>query len=55
VSISHRFSLGVFGEEKLRADNVTVKGVNRYWKIKGDKVDDEGMIYIRTVMPMITI
>jgi len=34
VSISHRFSLGVFGEEKLRADNVTVRGVNGYWKAK---------------------
>lgn len=40
--------------EKLRADNVTNRANWWYWKIKGekgDKVDDAGMIYIRTIKP----
>lgn len=40
--------------EKLRADNVIIKNGSWYWKLKGtknDKVDEYGMIYIRTVRP----
>lgn len=40
--------------EKLRADNVIIKNASWYWKLKGtknDKVDEYGMIYIRTVRP----
>jgi len=40
--------------EKLRADNVVIKNASWYWKLKGtkyDKVDEDGMIYIRTVRP----
>jgi len=40
--------------EKLRADNVIIKNGSWYWKLEGtknDKVDEYGMIYIRTVRP----
>lgn len=40
--------------EKLRSDNVTIKSGIWHWKIKGergDKLDNEGMIYIRTIKP----
>ncbi len=40
--------------EKLRSDNVVLEYGSWYWMVKGDKgdnVDDNGMIKIRTVKP----
>lgn len=40
--------------EKLRSDNVVIKHGNWYWRVGGgenDKVDDDGMVLIRTVKP----
>lgn len=40
--------------EKQRADNVVIKNGAWYWRIKGDKtdrVDEDGMVLIRTVKP----
>jgi len=40
--------------EKLRADNVVIQHGAWYWRVKGDKndkVDDNGMVLIRTVKP----
>lgn len=40
--------------EKLRSDNVVLEFGSWYWKVKGDKgdnVDEDGMIKIRTVKP----
>ncbi len=40
--------------EKLRSDNVVINNGFWYWSVKGDKqdkVDDNGMIRIRTVKP----
>jgi hypothetical protein len=40
--------------EKQRADNVVVRNGFWYWRVEGDKndsVDDDGMVFIRTVKP----
>lgn len=40
--------------EKLRADNVVMRGGAWLWRLvgeKGDAVDENGMVYIRTVSP----
>lgn len=40
--------------EKLRADNVIIKGGYWFWRVEGraeDNVDDAGMVLIRTVKP----
>ena len=40
--------------EKLRSDNVSIRYGIWYWKVKGDatdKVDENGMVLIRTVKP----
>lgn len=40
--------------EKLRSDNVVIKNGFWFWKVKGDKkdkVDEDGMVLIRTVKP----
>lgn len=40
--------------EKQRADNVIIRNGSWYWRVEGDKddrVDDEGMVLIRTVKP----
>ncbi|HCD2062572.1 TPA: hypothetical protein ACXI3L_003263 [Serratia marcescens] len=40
--------------EKLRSDNVSIRNGIWYWKVKGDatdKVDENGMVLIRTVKP----
>lgn len=40
--------------EKQRADNVVIKNGAWYWRVIGDetdKVDDDGMVLIRTVKP----
>lgn len=40
--------------EKLRSDNVVIRNGVWYWRVKGDendKVDEDGMVEIRTVKP----
>ncbi|MBW7472581.1 hypothetical protein [Marinobacter sp. F4218] len=40
--------------EKLRSDNVVIRNGAWFWRVEGgenDKVDDDGMILIRTVKP----
>ena len=40
--------------EKLRSDNVVIQGGIWFWRVEGgkdDKVDDDGMLLIRTVKP----
>lgn len=40
--------------EKLRSDNVVIRGGVWYWRVagdQGDNVDDDGMVLIRTVKP----
>lgn len=40
--------------EKLRSDNVVIRNGSWFWRVEGgenDKVDDDGMILIRTVKP----
>ena len=40
--------------EKLRSDNVQFRHSSWFWAIpgeKGDKADDNGLIYIRTIKP----
>lgn len=40
--------------EKLRADNVSIRSGHWHWRIKGNKediVDENGLIYIRTIKP----
>jgi hypothetical protein len=40
--------------EKLRSDNVIIRNGSWYWRVEGgeqDKVDDDGMVLIRTVKP----
>jgi len=40
--------------EKLRSDNVVIRSGYWYWRVEGDKedkVDEDGMVLIRTVKP----
>lgn len=40
--------------EKLRSDNVIIRGGKWYWEVEGDEqddIDENGMIQIRTVKP----
>jgi len=40
--------------EKLRSDNVIIRHGSWFWRVEGgenDKIDDDGMILIRTVKP----
>jgi hypothetical protein len=40
--------------EKLRSDNVVIRNGAWFWRVEGgenDKVDDDGMVLIRTVKP----
>ena len=40
--------------EKLRSDNVVIRNGSWFWRVEGgedDKVDDDGMVLIRTVKP----